>query len=54
MNIPIFAPRLAMWWRYAWDQRERRGTAKATIQTFIEGKSLSSDEVTAIMAQINA
>ena len=53
MVIPIFAPQLASWWRYCWDMRERRGTAKATIDTFLATK-LPSADVTSVMAEINA
>lgn len=47
-------PRLAYWWRWAKDQRDRRGTAKATIDTYMDAKSLSAAEQTDILSNITA
>lgn len=54
MVLPILAPQLAYWYRFAFDQRSRRDVAKATIETFLNTKGLKSAEVTAILDTIAA
>ena len=46
-------PRLGFWWRKAFSMRAA-GTSKATIDTFLDGKSLSTDEQTDILSNITA
>lgn len=53
MTQPILAPRLRAAWRRAHFARTY-GTAKATIQTLLQGKGFDSAEITAIMALIAA
>lgn len=50
MVLTVFAPRLRMWRRRAFDMRERQGIALATVQTYLGTKGLSSGEVTAVTA----
>lgn len=54
MTIPTnLSPQLLRWWRVAYDLRSRRGTAKATVQTFLLTK-LPSADVTAVLVTIAA
>ena len=48
------APAIAYWWRYAKDQRDRRGIAKATIDTFLDGKNVSAADQTDLLSNITA
>jgi preprotein translocase subunit Sec63 len=45
-------PRLAFWWRRAYDLRTRQGVAEATIDTFLQTKSLTTTEITSILSFI--
>ncbi len=45
-------PRLSFWWRRAYDMRVGAGIAEATIDTFLQGKSLATAEITDILSNI--
>lgn len=53
MVLPLLSPQLMTWYRVAFNMRAH-GTAKATIQTFLNTKLLASADVTAILATIAA
>lgn len=55
MVLPVLSPENLYWFRVAYDLRERRGTAKATINTSLgTTEKLKAADVTAIMAGIRA
>lgn len=54
MILTVFSPRLAMWRRRAFDLRERRAMSLADVTTYLNTKSLTTDEVTAITAGLTA
>lgn len=53
MRLPKLPPRLAVAYRKARKMREA-GTAKATVNTRLTGKGLSSAELTQVMASVRA
>lgn len=53
MTLPVLSPRLRAAFRRAFNMRAT-GTAKATVQTFMESKGFTAAEITAIMASVPA